>query len=248
MTLKSALAFTVPKVDVTMFLASPPAGIADTQGPALLVYLLNIFAKALVSQFINESGVSPRSADPVGVIGSSIFAQSDFRWNGISLIDILIAKFHIVCPVLFGIYGDEDSNEGKRALAWERDHKTGPWVSEQRHLERMTGLGAGYAAVSLRNYGKSKLTNPYPPINFWKAVMNITSVPAQDVTSTHFTVLKSMLANNETRIIELFGDCGLNMIRRASIGFPQQVGTSSVAAKGVTILTDVMRKDKKIFL
>jgi nucleoporin GLE1 len=237
-----------PEVDVTMFLVSPPTEIGSTKGPALLLYLLNILAKAIISQFISEASVSPKSADPVGIMGSTMFAQEDFRWNGFSLVDILIAKFHVVCPVLFGIYGDEATSEGKRRLGWTREEKTGHWVSGQRHFERMTGLGAGYAAIALRNFDNSRHENPFPPYHFWTTLASITNVPAAEVTSTHFAVLKAMIENNEQRILQFFGDGGIMALRAALIEFPRRVGFNSSAAKAVAILTDVLRKDKKIFL
>ncbi|MCJ1249380.1 hypothetical protein MMC30_006603 [Trapelia coarctata] len=245
-TLQAAIQFPHPQVDVTLFLATPPPPTTDTKGPALLIYLLNIFAKALVSQFVNEAGVSPKSADPVGTIGSLIFATNDFCWNGISLIDILIAKYHVICPVLFGIYGDESTNEGKRRSGWIQDD--GAWITEQRHAERMTGLGAGFAAISLRNYSKSKLQNPYPYYNFWTALARVANVPPNQTTATHFTVLKAMIENNEFRILDFFGNAGKMALRRALIELPQQTGMHSVAAKAVAILPDILRKEKKLYL
>lgn len=245
-TLQAAIQFSQPQVDVTLFLATRPPTTADTKGPALLIYLLNIFAKALVSQFVNEAGVSPKSADPVGIIGSLIFATDEFRWNGISLIDILIAKYHVICPVLFGIYGDESTNEGKRRSGWII--KDGAWITEQQHAERMTGLGAGFAAISLRNYSKSKMQNPYPHYNFWTVLARIVDVPPSQLTSTHFTVLKAMIENNEFRILDFFGGAGKMALRKALIELPQQSGMNSVAAKAVAILPDILRKEKKLYL
>lgn len=245
-TLQASTQFSRPQVDVTMFLATHLQTTSDTNGPALLVYLLNIFAKALVSQFVNEAGVSPKSADPVGTIGSLIFATNEFRWNGISLIDILIAKYHVVCPVLFGIYGDETTNEGMRRSGWILEE--GAWVTEQRHAERMTGLGAGFAALSLRNYSKSKMQNPYPNFHFWRALATIVNTPPNQITSTHFTVVKAMIENNEFRILDFFGIAGKMALRKALIDLPQQSGMSSIAAKAVAILPDILRKEKKLYL
>ncbi|MCJ1407055.1 hypothetical protein MMC19_001125 [Ptychographa xylographoides] len=247
-TLKAAALVSYPHVDITTFLAVPPDSMSESQGPALLVYQLNIFSKAIVSQFINEAGVAPKSADPVGVIASTVFAASEFRWNGIPLIDILIAKYHVACPVLFGIYGNDVTNEGKRRSGWIREDKTGPWITEQRHSERMTGLGAGFASLALRSYDKTKLENPYPIYHFWSSLAGIVNVPPQQASSTHFTVLKAMIENNESRILDFFGDAGILALRKALIQFPQAAESKSVAGKAVTVLPDVLRRDKKLFL
>ena len=247
--LKASLNFANPQVPITDYLFSPPQNPPDPNGPALLLYLLNIVAKSLISQFINESSVSPQSADAIGVIGSSVFAQNELRWaDEISLIDVFIAKYHVVCPVIFGIYGSENAVQGKQRLGWKRD-ENGFFVTEQRHFERMTGLGAGYASMALRNFEKSKLRSPYPVYHFWRALANITNVPNDQATPTHFIVLKALIENNEARILEFFGDAGIVALRNAVINFPSRVAIrDSVAAKSVALLRDVMQKDSKLYL
>jgi nucleoporin GLE1 len=245
--LRAGLQMQHPQVDVTDFLLDPPPNTADTKGPAMLIYLVNVFAKSLISQFIGETAVATSTADPIGIIASSIFAQNDFLWNGVSLVDILIAKYHVVCPVLFGINGNPATDEGRRRLGWLKQ-PDGQYVSEQRHAERMTGLGAGFAAFSLRNYDKSKLANPFPPYHFWRALADITNTPAKYVSSTHFLLLKAMIDGNEQRILELFGDAGLVALRRATVEFPRRVGSGSVAEQGLALLAKTMRKEKRLFL
>ncbi|KAI4261294.1 MAG: hypothetical protein L6R35_007413, partial [Caloplaca aegaea] len=201
--------FPQPTVGLAAFIARP---VPDAQVPALLVYLLNQFAKAVVSQFINEAAVAPKIADPVGTIASGIFAKDDFRVQGVSLIDILIAKFHIVCPPLFGIYGDEKTTEGRARLGWQREEGGGPWISERSHQDRMSGLGAGYAALSLRSFEKSTMSNPYPPYHYWQALSMILNVPAGQVTDTHLYLLRALLMNSEARFMEFFGDAAKKLL------------------------------------
>ncbi|KAI9676982.1 MAG: hypothetical protein M1817_006821 [Caeruleum heppii] len=254
--LKVALADTSsPRLDVREYIILTPTNKQALESsnnspevPSLLIYLLNIFAKATIAQFISEAGVSPKTADPIGIVAVQIFASNDFRWNGISLIDLLIAKYHVVCPVLFGIYGSEKSENGRKRLGWWREEKDGPWLSEQRHSERMTGLGAGFAAFALRNFEKSRLDNPYPNWNYWQALQGIISVPADEATLTHFVVLKAMVEGYEPRFIEFYGRAGLAALRKALIEFPNVAGQGSVAARAVAVLPDVLKKDKKLTL
>lgn len=245
-TLKKAATFAEPQVDITMFLASPPQ-IDDRNGPALLVYLLNIFAKAMIAQFISEAGVKPLIADNLGTVASHIFALDHFRWKGISLIDVLIAKFHVVCPVLFGIYGNEQTLEGKRRLGWWREEGGGAFVPEQRHLERMTGLGAGFAGISLKNYEKARAQNPYPDKHYWKSLAGITNVAPQEITQTHFVVLKGMIENFESKFLHFFGDAAIAALRLALIELPRR-SPPNVAAKSLAGLVDVLKRDKKLIL
>lgn len=245
-TLKKAATLAEPQVDITMFLASPPQ-VDDRNGPALLVYLLNIFAKAMIAQFINEVGVKPLIADNLGTVASHIFALDNFRWKGISLIDILIAKFHVVCPVLFGIYGNERTLEGKQRLGWWREEGGGAFVPEQRHFERMTGLGAGFAGISLKNYEKARPQNPYPDTHYWTSLARITNVPPQEITQTHFIVLKGMIENFESKFLHFFGDAAIAALRLGLIELPRR-SPPSVAAKSLAGLVDVLKRDKKLVL
>ncbi|KAL8825082.1 MAG: hypothetical protein Q9170_007935, partial [Blastenia crenularia] len=244
-TLREATAsFPQPTVNLATFTARP---IQDTQAPALFVYLFNQFAKAIVSQFISEAAVQSKVADPVGTIAISMFARDEFKVGDLSLIDILIAKFHVVCPPLFGIYGAEETDEGRTRLGWWREEPGRPWIREQSHQDRMTGLGAGYAALSLRNFENSRMTNPYPPYHFWRALTAILNVPNGQVTETHLILLRALLMNSEQRFMEFFGDAAKKLLQIALLEYPKRAKKGSVAAAVLSTLGDVIKKDKKLY-
>jgi len=234
-------------VDIRKFFASPPSGVSDAEAqvPLLLVYLLNVFSKAVITQFASEAGVSLRNADPIGVLAISIFAATEFQWRGLSLIDILLAKFHKVCPVLWGIYGSEKTERGRQRLGWARIDDN--WVSSQTHNERMTGFGAGFAALSLRDFSKSKMQNPYPPRNFWRALAKIINTPPQAAQPTHFLVLKSMVECGAERFIGFYGQAALVALRKALVDFPSQA-PKSVAAAAVSVLPEILERDLKVHI
>lgn len=244
-----------PTVDITMFIPALPrlenAQTINPQVPALFIYLINIFSKAVVSQFINEAGVSPKAADPIGITASHIFSHGDFRWHGISMVGILFAKMHVVCPVLFGINGDESTLEGKTRIGWsqaDKDSKSPTWISSQSHYERMTGLGAGFASLALRNYEKTKLINPIPNEIYWESFVNIINLQAPHITQTHYVVLKAMLETQVPRYLEFWGDTGRQALRVALIDFPTRMQPQSVAAKALAALADVLRRDNILAL
>lgn len=228
------------------------ADTADPQFPALFVYALNIVSKAVVSQFANEASVDPKKADPVGVVTAQIFASKDFHWGERPLIDILIAKYHVACPVLFGVsQASEATDEGKTRLGWTRIDKDGPFIPEQLHGERMTGLGAGFASIALRNFRKSSMQNPYPNWHYWQAVQWIIRVPSEHATATHYTVLKAMVQHNEARIIEFFGNAALASLKDALVNFPRRFRAGPrppPAASAVTVLPDLLRREQKLTL
>jgi nucleoporin GLE1 len=210
--------------------------------PSLTIYLLNILAKAGVSQFCSEAGANPKSAEPIGVILVSVFSQANYMWRGKSLIDILIAKMRVVCPVLFGIRGNEKTEEGRARLGWKKDENS-KWISEQEHNDRMTGLGAGYASLSLRDFSKSRLVNPWPPTMYWHALAAICLTPAGETSSTQFIVLKAMIDNYVKTFLTFYGKMGLSALRFALNDFARKAADDNVAASSLKVLADKIKRD-----
>lgn len=221
--LDAAANVAVPTIDVTQYLVQnqQPSG-ANTQGPAVLVFLLNHFAKKIVSQFISESAVDPKSADPIGVLAVTVFARPQYLFNGQSLIDLLWAKYHKVCPTLFGITGSERTKQGRAKLGWQIEGDT--FVSDQQHYDRMSGLGVGFAALTLRDFSKSKNANPAPNRIYWESIARLLNTSAQEVQLTHFVVLKAMIEQYVHRITGTFGGAGKAILRQALIHFPNERG------------------------
>ncbi|KKZ68600.1 hypothetical protein EMCG_01050 [[Emmonsia] crescens] len=260
--LKKALTLTEPSVDVRQFLAFPPQHLtastneAETKAPALLLYLLSIFSKAIVAQLIAEAGINPKYAEPLGVLTAQIFSMDSFTYNGISMIDLILAKYHAVCPVLWGFYGNEATDAGKVAIGWwrerrgdEQQQQPGRFISPQTHEERMIGLGAGFAAISLRNFSKTTRKNPVPNTYFWRACANILNVPPGEVQDTHLLVLSALLRHSAPRIVGFWGDVGLALLRRAVVEFPAALGARKSAARAsVEILRDVFVRERCILL
>ena len=166
-------------------------------------------------------------AEPIGILAISIFAAKDFKWLGeVSLIDLLLAKLHYCCPILFGVYGSERTDAGRDRLGWQRNkeresEKNGRvWMPDQKHYERMTGLSAGFAALSLRDFSRTATKNPLPSDYFWCALARITNTPPQKITQTHLVVLKALLENNVVKFRSFYGSAALAALRRAVLEFP----------------------------
>lgn len=90
----------------------------------------------------------------------------------------------------------------------------------------MSGLGAGFAAITLRDFSKSKNSNPAPNRIYWEALARIINTPATDVQQTHFVLVKAMITNYVQRFISTFGGAGLAALRQALIFFPNEKGPS----------------------
>lgn len=216
------------------------------QLPALFVYLLNILSKAIIQQFANEGGANPKSAEPVGIVTAQIFSNKDYHWRGVSMIDVLIAKFRVVCPVLFGSRGSDKTQNGRKAIGWKKENDN--WIPEQSHNDRMTGLGAGFASIALRDFSRASKTNPYPPTNYWRAMAQIINSPPQLVSNTQYVVLKSMINGHEQRFINFYGNAAVAALRLALIEFPKKAPAGATAAQALQVLADVIRRDSGLDL
>lgn len=218
----------------------------DENMPVLFVYLMNICAKAIINQFINECGANPKAADPIGVFTAHIFSNKEFQWRGQSLIDILMCKFRVVCPVLFGVYGNDKMEKGRMALGWRKD---GPaWITEQSHNDRMAGLGAGFASLALRDFSKSSKVNPYPPTHYWKALAAIVNCPPGQTSNTQCVVLRAMLDGHEQRFLNFYGNAALAALRLALVEFPKKAPEKSAAAESLYALAEVLRAETGLVL
>lgn len=223
--LKSAAGLSQPTIDIRDYIVQdipPNVDQGQCSGGLIQTYLLNIFAKAVWSQFVNEAGPTPLAAEPIGVIAIKIFAAKDFLWQGMTLVDILIAKFHARCPVLFG-FGF--SNAQQTGLSGEG----------------MTGVGAGFAALSLRDFSKTTQQNPYPPSNFWQSLACILNTPPARVSQVHCILLKAMIENHAGKFIRFFGKAAVVALRKAVVDFPQHAPKGAAASALATLQTTLKR-------
>ncbi|MBE7181020.1 MAG: hypothetical protein INR71_07400 [Terriglobus roseus] len=234
-----------PTFDVRTFLVPSrriEASPAELQVSGVFIYLLNIFTKTVIKQYIGEAGISPEKAEPVGLLLANIFGQQALQWQGHTyLIDIFLAKYHRVCPVLFGIYGPSNTAAGRQRSGWL------PQFTAQENSERMTGLGAGFAAITLRNFSKSAAKNPMPVSLLWRSLATIVNTPAGHATETHYLVLKALLDPVYVqKLIRFYGDVGLALLRKAVLDFPAR--SNSVAANAVKVLPDLYKRQIDLVL
>ncbi|CAI7644660.1 unnamed protein product [Penicillium pancosmium] len=243
--LEQALTVPEPTVDVRQFLAFPPENIAQTEQPvpALLIYGLHILSKKLISGLINEASLHPAHAEPIGIIAAQIFSMQNFMYNGIHMSDILWAKIRFICPALWGFNGNPNTEAGRDALGWRRE--LGKHIGEQQHLDRMTAIGGGFAAITLRNFGKAQRQNPFPNTIFWSSIRKLLSIPTAEITDTHVMLIKSMLYNSGDRIIGFWGQFGVYILHRAIIDLPGSL-PHSMSVTQLKILRDIYRDERHI--
>lgn len=222
------------------FFVNPPADIAETeqQGPAMLVYGLHIFAKALVSALINEAAIQPLHAEPIGLIAAQIFSLDTFCYQGHPMSDILWAKYRKVCPALWGFTGDDKVPSGRDTLGWAREEPEGPFIEEQMHYDQMNALGAGYAAMTLRNFGKTIRSNPFPNTLWWTTMSKFLSIPPTEMRDTHVILIQSILRYNAPRVIEFWGNYAIVVMHQAIVDLPPLLGRNNMQVHQLKFLRD----------
>ncbi|KAJ5166778.1 uncharacterized protein N7482_005559 [Penicillium canariense] len=216
--------------------------------PAMLIYGLNIFSKALISALITEASINPAHAEPIGIVAAQIFSMEAFMFKGIPMGDILLAKYHVICPALWGFTGNDKTESGRRALGWWREDAGGPFVSEQAHMDRMTALGAGFSALTLRNFGKTQRRNPFPNTMFWTSLQRILSIPPAEMQDTQISLLHAMLRGSSERILDFFGHIGLALMRMAIIDLPAALPRQTMTVNQLKLLKETYARDRNVLL
>ncbi|KAL9087646.1 MAG: hypothetical protein Q9165_006570 [Trypethelium subeluteriae] len=244
MTLNEARRIPEPKVDMAKFIIEPPKPMIPESG--IFVYLLSILSKKIVAQLAEEAGRDTKRAEPIGTMAATVLSTDSLKLESQPLVDILMAKYHVVCPVLFGIRGNEKTKNGRKRLGWlEEDKGSGRYISENAHNDRMTGLGAGYASLSLRDFSKSSRRNPYPSYHFWRSLSRIVNTPPQEITTTHVVILRGMLENYIPRFIRFYGHPGYVALRKALNEFPTHA-PQGPALSSLKVLKDILKRDEHL--
>ncbi|KAI1616150.1 hypothetical protein EDD36DRAFT_124847 [Exophiala viscosa] len=253
---------------------SPPVSVSDylpahlslqdggeTTIPSLVLYLLSMFSKAIINAFVGECAVNSKAGEPIGTLVAQIFSMPELQFSrrvpagntqtSESLISILMCKFHASAPALFGVYGPETTSAGRRRIGWRLDEisdgKKG-FVTENKHYDRQTGLGIGYASIALRNFSRTRFNNPWPPVHFWASLAHIVNTPPSEVQTTHLILLKSMLENNAVdRFVLFFGAAAIAALRQALVEFPRILPREmqeKPISKALALMIDAWKTEK----
>ncbi|KAE9969551.1 hypothetical protein EG328_006468 [Venturia inaequalis] len=238
--LQQAMTAPGPKVDARNYLITAKAKFANmvpeqAQVPAVFICLINYFAKISI-KMLRESTLQTMT-NLVGISVAFMFGHMTMRWNGESFIDIFLAKYHKACPVLFGIYGPENTQAGRNRIGWGKEGDS--WIDTAIHQEEMMGLAMGWSAVTLRDFKTSKTAqNSLPAYHFWASVANIVNVPAKDVQETHLIVLKNILEHYADKFVNFYGQAAMVAMRRAVVEFPAPL-KESTARSGLILLREI---------
>jgi nucleoporin GLE1 len=239
-----------PVIDIRQFVISHPipalSNEADARYPALLLYAFCVFTKSLLKQFEAEAaGDDGRIIQEMGLIAASLLADQKYMWNGIPMTDIVMAKYHNACPILFGLRATMDTPEGQARLGWKKIHGEDPQVSI--YHQYMTGLGCGFAALSLRQF--SGKTPAIPMAEYWRALASICNTPSENLYGGHFKVLQGLLRDYAKKFLLFYGAQARGVLRKATVDLPARAPPRAVdTANLVAVLKDGWLKNEKISL
>ncbi|KAF2018731.1 hypothetical protein BU24DRAFT_103827 [Aaosphaeria arxii CBS 175.79] len=230
-----------PTLDIRPFLISQQlpqlSNEAEAQYPQLMLYAYICIEKQVLKQFeqeaANEDG---RIISELGAIVASLLIDKNYVWREVPMTDLILAKMHRVCPILFGIRGNMSTAAGQARLGWINIAGAPPEVNS--YNQRMLGLGAGFAALSLRHVPQPAV----PMSEYWRAVAAISNTPAGDLFGGHFMVMKGLLRDNAKKFVNFYGVAAVALLRKATFTLPARAPPNTKdAANLVQVLPDVWK-------
>lgn len=237
-----------PTVDIRPFLVNqtipPLANEQEAQYPAFLLYMWIMFEKFLLKQFEKEaSNEDGRIIQEIGLIAASLFADQKYMWKGISLIDVLLAKMHHICPILFGVRGSMNTVQGQKRLGWMPIDKQPP--TGEIYMQRIRGLSAGFAAMSLRAF---KTVPALPMSEYWRVVVHVCNTPSEDLYPGHFAILGGLLRDFYKKFLGFYGVQARGVLRRAIVDLPARAPERCKEAAGIISVFQEQWKKENLFL
>lgn len=237
-----------PMVDIRPFLVNqtipPLANEAEAQYPAFLLYMWIMFEKFLLKQFEKEaSNEDGRIIQELGLIAASLFADQKYMWKGISLIDVLLAKMHHICPIMFGVRGSMNTVEGQKRLGWmpiDKQPATG-----EIYMQRIRGLSAGFAAMSLRSF---KTVPALPMSEYWRCLVHVCNTPPADLYPGHFAILGGLLRDFYKKFLGFYGVQARGVLRRAVVDLPARAPERCKEAAGIISVFQEQWKKERVYL
>jgi len=235
-----------PMIDIRPYILSHPipplANEAEAAYPAFLLYVWICFEKSLMKQFEKEAASEDgRTIQEIGLIAASLLSDQKYMWKGIPLSDIVLAKFHRICPPLFGIRGTMTTRQGQARLGWMPIDKNAP--TQESYSQRMRGLGAGYAAMSLRSFnGKAPAL---PMSDYWRALVSICNTPSEHLWPGHFALISGLVRDYYKKFLACYGVPARAVLRRAVVELPVRAPPACKDAAGtVSVLAEGWKKER----
>lgn len=231
-----------PMIDIRPYIVSHQipqlANENEAAYPAFLLYVWICFEKFLVKQFEKEAAnTDGRIIQEIGLIAASLFGDQKYQWQGLPLIDIALAKLHKACPPLFGICGTMNTNEGRLRLGWQEDS------TPESYSQRMRGIGAGYASMSLRSFAAK--TPAIAISEYWRAISSICNTPSEQLWPGHFAILSGLIRDYYKKFLQFYGVPARGVLRRAVVDLPVRAPERCKdAASTIAVLRETWKRER----
>jgi nucleoporin GLE1 len=206
-----------PMIDIRSYLISHQipqlANENEAAYPAFLLYVWICFEKFLLEQFTKEAAnPDGRIIQEIGLIAASLFGDQKYMWKGLPITDVVLAKLHKACPPLFGIRGTMNTKEGRLRLGWLESS------TQETYTQRMRGIGAGYASMSLRSFNSK--TPAIATSEYWRAIVSLCNTPPDQLWPGHFAILSGLIRDYYKKFLQFYGVPARGVLRRAVVELP----------------------------
>jgi nucleoporin GLE1 len=239
-----------PMIDIRPYIVSHQipevTNEAEAQYPALLLYAWICFEKSVIMQWNQEAANEDHSIiQELGLIAASLYSDHKYKWKGVvPLTDTLLAKLHRVCPMMFGINGNTTTKQGLARLGLDKYGTSD--ANQNSYLQMATGVGAGYAALSLRQFSGK---NPAVPMaDYWRAVASICNTPSDALFPGHFMCLKGLLRDFVRKFLTFYGVHAIAVLRRATRALPDRAPSERPGLKSAADIVRSMPDGWKLTL
>jgi nucleoporin GLE1 len=107
----------------------------------------------------------------------------------------------------------------------------------------MRGIGAGYAAMSLRSFAAKA-----PAIamsEYWRAISSICNTPTEQLWPGHFAILSGLIRDYYKKFIQFYGVPARGVLRRAVVDLPARAPERCRdAASTIAVFRETWKKEK----
>lgn len=189
------------------------AAFHEAKGVSHEIYLwaLNFCSKNILDQAEAEVSVSLDRANPLGLLCCYLLCEFP------ELKELLIARFIKKCPFIIGYTCSLGTPEGMKDMGWRKGEDPG------QYSERMAGITATWAIITISQPLKNTYVHPYPIQHTWKFISRMLNTPVGRLTDGHFAVVGGWWDVASKVFAEAFGKQGIKVLETICIQWPALV-------------------------
>ncbi|PZD33873.1 SMC-N multi-domain protein [Pyrenophora tritici-repentis] len=115
-------------------------------------------------------------------------------------------------------------------------------LTDITYAQRMRGIGAGYASMSLRSFASK--TPAIAISEYWRAIASIVNTPPDQLWPGHFAILSGLIRDYHKKFIQFYGVPARAVLRRAVIDLPMRApDRCKDAASTIAVLSESWKRE-----